>query len=195
MKKTLTSIAAGAALLAGSVAAIAAPITGQINLGFAFSATDGNGNAVTSLQNADVVTPLGNVATVNFVEDGSVLDGYFTDLLDAPASIVSHAAINVGSFSPIAILWSGNGISFSLETLSVDQQTADDLDLSGTGYLSAQGYEDTLYTWSFSGNNDSNSGVFNASTTQSEVNEPGTLALFGLGLAGLGFFARKRKAA
>lgn len=79
--------------------------------------------------------------------------------------------------------------SFDLESVSIVQQNSSFLSLSGSGTLMATGYYDTPGSWTFTGTGDSSIFTFASST----VPEPGTLALLGLGLAGMGLARRRRK--
>ena len=91
-------------------------------------------------------------------------------------------------------LWSfTSGLnSYSFELLSlVDHSVSGFTLFSGTGTLSATGFDDTAGSWKYS----SQGLTFSAQAepTSTQVPEPSTIALIGLGLAGLGF-ARRRQA-
>jgi hypothetical protein len=91
-------------------------------------------------------------------------------------------------------LWTIGEFTFTLESLSVDDQSLTDLDLSGTGYLSYDGYEDTYGEWNFSGNTVTGQTFSWSSTTSAnEVPEPATMLLFGTGIAGLAASNRRKK--
>ena len=96
---------------------------------------------------------------------------------------------------PIAGFWTLGIFSFQLDNItSTSFFTAggqDFLVLTGTGIISAAGFDDTAGSWSFSGNRSGSTFSFSASS--GAIPEPATLALIGAGLLGLGV-ARRRKA-
>ncbi len=187
MKKVFQQFAAGCALLTCSIVASAAPITGSIGFGFGVNPLDGPAGSAVAFDAAKYIDVIGDAAIVTTVEAGSTLGGIFG--LFSP---VAYYDFSIDPFSAVEPLWSGSGVSFDLLTMSIDQQTTLDLDLSGTGIMKLAGYDDTEYSWSFSA--DSTGAVFSASSTNAPVSEPAILALLGIGLAGLSVTRRKTKA-
>lgn len=86
-----------------------------------------------------------------------------------------------------------NGVTyeFDLNTISVDFQSNSQLNLSGTGVLRADGFDDTFGTWNFTGN-EQILFTFSANAAPRTVVEPTALALFGLGLFGFAAARRRR---
>lgn len=158
-----------AGLLAASALASAAPITGQI--GFAGDVTDTG-------------SELQFTNTIAFATSGTYagLDG----------NSVTTSNITYDPFYSVANpLWTFtvglNTYSFELSSL-VDQSVNGFTLFSGEGTLSATGFDDTDGTWKYS----AQGLTFSAQSAPSPVSEPATIALLGLGLAGLGIARRKQ---
>jgi hypothetical protein len=88
-------------------------------------------------------------------------------------------------FVPSVNIWNLGGFTFDLDSVTsyIEYPGASGLYLTGMGTVSAAGFTDTTMGWTISGNQFS----FAAST----VPEPSVIALFGLGLLGLGLARRK----
>jgi hypothetical protein len=102
--------------------------------------------------------------------------------------------INFLSLSLPETLWSVNGFSFSLQSLSINDGTT----AGGTGIISHALFDDTEGFWSFTtqGNSDTD-GTFGFSSTAmpSAVTVPAAVWLFGTALIGLVGFGKRRKSA
>jgi len=170
------------ALIIASTAASALPIiTGSIDFlgSISLSGTDTNGNGVDYLE-AD------SIQLTNLLLIGGT--GAYASIPANTSTIFSQINLDpITASNPLWIIDTGSAsFSFEADSLQINLRTATDLLLSGSGWLKADGYEDTRGYWDFS----SQSGV--SFSANANVPEPGTLALFGLGLAGLGFTRRKQ---
>jgi hypothetical protein len=91
-------------------------------------------------------------------------------------------------------LWSVGGFTFDLMSATVVNQTATFLNITGTGIITAAGFEDTAARWAFTvqnagGNNDFFSFSGNVST---RVPDGGSaVALLGIGLGVIEFIRRR----
>ena len=114
--------------------------------------------------------------------------GDFTAYL-SPFQVGSHKDVPYDPFVPIADLWTVTGFllpgrfAFSLDTLSVDFQSATQLDLSGTGEITHADFDDTPFQWVATFQSLSQTASFSASTQL--VPEPSTGLLLATGLLGL----------
>jgi hypothetical protein len=131
-----------------------------------------------------------NLNTVTIAAGG--VDSVTGDLalsINANDSIAAVSTFTYDVFVPSQTIWSLGGFTFNLDSItSYVEINANNLFLFGKGTLSGNGYEDTAYNWEFSGN----SITFSAANV---VPEPSVIALFGLGLLGMGLVGRRKKQA
>jgi len=177
-----------ALVLAASPGAEAAPITGAVSFGGAFTPTGGTG-----LADATGVDVIGDIAFVTCAISATCTGTF------APVTGAATATYHDFTFDPLGgsttPLWSfthlGVAYSFDLLTVSVLDQSSTVLGLAGTGILHVTGFDDTAGKWSFSGDT-SGGGVFAFSSTTSAVPEPASVLLLGLSLLGGSAAMRRR---
>ena len=101
-------------------------------------------------------------------------------------------------FVGIPDLWTVTGslmageFAFALETLSIDFQSASQLDVSGNGTLTHPDFDDTPFAWAATFQSLTLTGSFSASTQQ--IPEPSSFLLAAMALCGLlGFVGRQAR--
>src|SRR4030095_7655965 len=100
--------------------------------------------------------------------------------------------------TPTPGLWIVGGFTFDLASCTIDNQTAKDLTISGTGTVSGNGFDATTMTWMFTSQNagGQNMQEFSFSANSNSVPDGGSaVALLGIALAGMEVLRRKLKLA
>ncbi|MDH5571713.1 MAG: PEP-CTERM sorting domain-containing protein [Gammaproteobacteria bacterium] len=92
-------------------------------------------------------------------------------------------------FTPVTPLWQIGGFSFDLLNISILEQTANVLTLSGTGQIYGNQFERTDGQWIMTANGGES--TFSWSSTTASVPEPATMWLMSMGMMGLIGFRRK----
>jgi hypothetical protein len=114
----------------------------------------------------------------------------------APGTSVTMASPWIFNPStPTTALWSVGGFQFDLNASVIIQQTANFLNIRGTGFISGNGFASTPGEWSFTASsaNGSNQTSFGFQTDTAAVPEPGSIALLGVGALGLALIARRKR--
>ena len=100
--------------------------------------------------------------------------------------------------TPTPGLWSVGGFTFDLLTATIVTQTANFLNITGTGIISGNGFDPTAGTWAFSAQNSSGKPklLFSFSADSAAVPDGGSaVALLGIALTGIEVLRRKRRRA
>ena len=153
-------------------------IKGEIGFWGLFEGTGGTGNAIS------------DATGVKFLGDAIVFEAS-DDFLPALGTTVPLTDFQFDPFSPPVSLWTANGITFTMKTVTPNPAPRASLILNGTGVLSGPGFDDTDGIWDFNG---SGTGQFSFISTGKAVSDGGTsvpdggatIFLLGLVLTGLG---------
>jgi len=178
MKNKTLKLCAALGLLAMTNTASAAFINGDISF-YGWTTATTNAKEITA---------------INFTNDSAqVLDktGSFAD------TYWNFASFNdLTTIAPTQELWSFAGFSFELVEINENYLTKDGGFIQGTGIVSADGYDDTVYSWTYNLNSwfgigDTEVGSY---FSASAVPAPAGVALLGFALFGFGATRRNKKA-
>ncbi len=188
------------ALLATPLASMAVPIVGEIGMTGVVAPT-----CTSAASPCDYGPGPGDADGLDFGNNGAA-DGIFAvtfatgdfgadGLIFGDTGTISDFQYDPLSPVPVDPLWTIAGdttlFSFALHTLSIDLETPGFLNLSGTGIISAAGFDDTMGNWTFSSDGTPGNTQFAWSST-TVASEPTVLLLLGIGLLGLAALRVKR---
>jgi hypothetical protein len=187
--KTLLAVAAATAFTLGS--AFAAQITGDIDFaGQAFFDTN-------SLATATQVTNFRSSDGTNNSADVTQANGDFSAIATGTKASFPNA-YTFNPSSPTSPLWTVGGFTFNLTSSTVEFQSSKALFITGTGFLTGNGFDETPGVWAFSSqqadgsNQDSFSFSANTAAQPGQVPDGGsTVALLGAALVGVAAIRRK----
>jgi hypothetical protein len=205
MLKRLSIIGVVVGALALATSAQALPfISGAISISGAVVPVVGGTGAATSLATAtgldftggssipspgtpgtiQVQTASGNFTVFPFLSTGTIKDVSLTG-----TSFTNYLAAPITAFQTVTS--GGNTFTFDLLTLSVTQQTSNQLELRGTGMMNLTGFAPTPGLFLYSNQGVVGSYSFSA-TDAANIPEPGSMLLLGTGLFGLAGAVRRR---
>lgn len=170
--KKLFALFTSAALLFVSSVASAVPIDGSINFfGVSNTVADVTGNAV---QNVTFT-----------LQQAAVTTGDFSGITIG----TSVAFTNLTPVAPTASLWSVGGFTFDLVNVLTNTISGTGAaEISGTGTVSGNGYDATVFSWLYTAQ-EGNNQTFSASS----IPAPAGTALLGLTLLAFGLSRRNKK--
>lgn len=186
MKRTKLAGALGACLILGTQVANAAFIDGTLALGGSFTPIDAGSSPVS----------LGVATGIDFTADTGVVVSSSGDLSFAP--FVTLAAMTDFQFNPLSpvgvAVWSVGGFTFNMDSVAINTQNGTNLSLSGTGTVSGNGFDPTTGTYEFTAQGTEDTAFSWSSSSLAAVPVPAAVWLFGSGLLGLAGIARRKNA-
>lgn len=165
----------GAVMFSANIAN-AALITGDMGITGSYSTSGGSdqsNDTLLTLGSATGTSGSGDIgSTVSFGTGGAIGDGN----------------ISLASFASVTDLYTIGGWQLDLSSMTIVDQTASLLTMTGSGLLSGNGFNSTGVNWTFSANDLGSS----YSMTITAVPVPAAVWLFGSGLLGLVGVARRK---
>lgn len=176
-----TGVAVLALALTQSLQATPLPISGNIVFHGDVTLNSGSVNTATEV-----------VSFINPVTTGAA-SGTFAPLAGDPA-IFTSGSWSFNTSSAINNFWTVGAFSFELLSSSIVYQQNGFLDVSGTGLVSASGYQTTQMDWAFTAQ-DPNSGgsspQWSFSASDSTPDGGATVMLLGIALSGVALLKKK----
>jgi hypothetical protein len=178
-----SAVIAGAALIGSAQAAIIG--SGSVSMAGGFTPTGGP-NIASATGVHFLPAGAGNVVVTN----GGGTGGFASLTTGTTGSIHDFA---FKPFTPQAAFLTIGAFTFDLNTISIESQNANFLNLHGVATVHAAGFDTTQASFDFSGQGGGAPATFSwsATSTAAAVPEPMTVGLLGIGLAAFGFMRRR----
>ena len=187
-------IAMVAALALGfAVTAQAVPINGAIGMAGGYT-TDSGDDATATAIDFDPTGPGGNFTTFQALGDLAIFLGKIGSITDFTFNPFSGPINGFYSVSN-----GGSTLTFDLTSLTLVNQDATEIRLSGVGNMHLTGFDTTLGDWQFTaqvnqfGSNFAFTWSASSGASGLPVPEPGSMALIGLGVMMAGIARRRRQ--
>jgi len=183
MKNKIFTLCITLAMLFATNSATAKLISGDIVFGGETN-THTNGSEITGIS-----FPLMGMSPMNPGNTGD-----FADLKNDAGAIITYVSFNLPTIAPTENLWTFGGFSFDILSITENSITAGGGGLlTGTGVIKAEGFEDTLYTWSYTTPVTGGYTYEQSFFTASPVPAPAGIALLGCALFGFAAMRRNKK--